>query len=193
MARVELIMPKMGESIMEATILKWVKQVGDRVEADETVLEIATDKVDSEVPSPVSGTLVEILYPENETVPIGKPIAVIATESEAESEAPEQPAAPQPREEAAEAAPGNGMGQPTPEPALAESAPAELPRTSPAGRFYSPLVRNIARQEGISLEELERIPGSGLKGRVTKKDILAYLEQRREAPAPPPRPTPSEP
>ncbi len=185
MAQVELIMPKMGESIMEATILRWAKQVGDTVEEDETILEIATDKVDSEVPSPVSGTIKEILFQENDTVPIGKAIAIIATEGEVA-----QPkATPSVREESpAPAYSGNGhpngqepAGQPKQEPV---PAVAEAPRTGSGGRFYSPLVRTIAEKERIGPEELERIEGSGMHGRVTKKDILAYVEHRQEAPRP---------
>lgn len=168
MAQVELIMPKMGESIMEATILKWLKKEGDTVEVDETILEIATDKVDSEVPSPVSGTIAKILYPENEVVEIGKPIAIIATEGEevtpAASPAVQTPAAP--------AQNGSSNGQtaaptpkPEPVPALAHAgadAPTPITKTGDSGRFYSPLVRNIAKTEGISIAELERIPGTGL-------------------------------
>lgn len=173
MAQVDLIMPKMGESIMEATILRWVKQVGDTVEADETVLEIATDKVDSEVPSPISGTIVQILYKENDVVEVGKPIAVIATEGEAVATAP----AP-----AAEAPSTNGNGQP--KVAVVQAEPAgEIPKSA-GSRFYSPLVRTIAQKENISLPELERIEGTGAQGRVTKKDILSYVENRT-APAPP--------
>ncbi|MCO6493830.1 MAG: 2-oxo acid dehydrogenase subunit E2 [Phaeodactylibacter sp.] len=186
MAQVELIMPKMGESIMEATILKWVKKVGDTVEEDETILEIATDKVDSEVPSPVSGTILKLLYEENETVEIGKPIAIIGTEGEE--------AAPEPKPDAREttagstAAPGNGQKNGVDQPRHKEPEPvpagADVERSGPAGRFYSPLVRTIAEKENISMEELARIEGSGLQGRVTKKDILAYVEERPAAPRP---------
>jgi len=172
MAQVDLIMPKMGESIMEATILKWVKNVGDKIEADETVLEIATDKVDSEVPSPVSGTLVQILYKENDVVEVGKPIAVIATEGEAAAAAGPM---------VAEKSSSNGHGDGTPKtPAPAPAQPVEeIPKGS-GSRFYSPLVRTIAQKENISLAELERISGSGMQGRVTKKDILSYVENRTE-------------
>ncbi len=189
MPKIELTMPKMGESIMEATILKWVKQAGDRVEEDETVLEIATDKVDSEVPSPVSGTIVETLYEEGETVEIGKAIAIIETEGEA----PAESSAPAPKEEKEPAAPApaapssNGSGKPAaaPQPAMAGATTGHTPpkRFGTSGRFYSPLVRSIAQKEHISLEELEQIPGSGLEGRVTKNDILSYLKSRRTQPA----------
>jgi len=173
---------------MEATILKWVKQVGDKVEEDETILEIATDKVDSEVPSPVSGTIAEILYEEDETVEIGKPIAIISTGEEAESAAPTPSAADQTTENGQE---GPSREQPVrkepePEPAMAEAEPeSAVNKISPTGegnRFYSPLVRNIAEKENISMEELEQIDGTGLHGRVTKKDMMAYLESRETPP-----------
>lgn len=184
MAQVELIMPKMGESIMEATILKWVKQVGDTVEEDETILEIATDKVDSEVPSPVDGTIKEIYFEEDETVEIGKVIALIATEGEEAS----PKASPSVKEEAEEPAQteepsGNGVEQPAQQPVPA-AAGEGIERTDSNNRFYSPLVRTIAEKENISMAELEQIEGSGLQGRVTKKDILAYVEQRESVPKP---------
>ncbi|HKK78862.1 MAG TPA: biotin/lipoyl-containing protein, partial [Phaeodactylibacter sp.] len=179
MAQVELIMPKMGESIMEATILKWVKNVGDSVEEDETILEIATDKVDSEVPSPVDGVIKEVYFEEDETVEIGKVIALIATEGESA----EPQASPSVKEDSAPAHSDNGhekipapttqqetppQPEPQPEPA---GAAEDVPRSS-GNRFYSPLVRTIAEKEQIGLQELEQIEGSGLHGRVTKKDIL---------------------
>lgn len=179
MAQVELIMPKMGESIMEATILRWVKQIGDMVEVDDTVLEIATDKVDSEVPSPVAGILTQILFQENEVVPIGKVIAVLNTEAGAvplSSPSVAEAAAPA---AASVAAP---VGNPAEAPTEARLAANE------GDRFYSPLVRNIAQQEGISMAELNALNGSGQQGRVTKKDILAYVEQRGQKPAVAPAP-----
>ncbi|MBK7475200.1 MAG: 2-oxo acid dehydrogenase subunit E2 [Haliscomenobacter sp.] len=171
MAQFELIMPKMGESIMEATILRWVKNVGDFVEMDETIVEIATDKVDSEVPSPVSGKIVDLRYQVNDTVEVGKVIALIATEADASSE---PVLAPQPE--------ASRNGAPIHEPALAhtestQAAASSIPAASGA-RFYSPLVRNIAQQENISLQELEQMPGTGAQGRVTKKDILVYVANR---------------
>lgn len=174
MALVELIMPKMGESIMEATILKWTKNVGDSVEADETILEIATDKVDSEVPSPVSGTISEIKFQENDVVPIGKVIAIIATESEATI-----PNTPPSAVQAPQSSNGNGQThlQETPQ---AELASAEVGESySNSARFYSPLVKNIAKEENISVAELEQLEGTGAQGRVTKKDILSYIENRK--------------
>ncbi len=178
MAQYELTMPKMGESIIEATILNWTKEVGDAIEAEETVLEIATDKVDSEVPSPVEGKLLEKRFNVNDVVPVGEVIAIIETEA-AES--------------------GHGTAEPTPEPE-AEPVAAEVAETVPylpqreatgqaapsnrdSARFYSPLVLNIARKEGISMNELEQLDGSGREGRVTKKDVLAYLKQRSTQPA----------
>ncbi|KAA3633949.1 MAG: 2-oxo acid dehydrogenase subunit E2 [Bacteroidetes bacterium] len=188
MAKVELIMPKMGESIMEATILKWVKNVGDKVEEDETILEIATDKVDSEVPSPVEGVIAEILYKEEDVVEIGKVIAIIATEGEDVNVAasPSVEEKPQPAEATAngKAKTETETPKPQPEPVLAEPAPVASPAS---GRFYSPLVRNIAKKENISTQELDAVPGTGAKGRVTKKDILAYLENRTAAPVPTPQ------
>ncbi|WP_020538344.1 dihydrolipoamide acetyltransferase family protein [Lewinella cohaerens] len=185
MAQVELIMPKMGESIMEATILNWVKKEGDQVEMDETILEIATDKVDSEVPSPVAGTISKIMFQVDDVVEIGKVIAIIATEGEN--------ATPQASPSVAEAAPAsapassNGASTST---KVAAPAPESTPQPAPAtvsvssgDRFYSPLVRNIAKEEGVSQAELDALPGTGKEGRVTKKDMLAYLENRSSAPA----------
>lgn len=194
MARVELIMPKMGESIMEATILNWVKQVGDEVEEEETVLEIATDKVNSEVPAPVSGKILEILYPEDATVPIGKVIAIIGTEAEEADPLPtpsvaEKVSAPAPEPEEKTATQPRQQSAP-PQPAVSTASSATvgnevegISRIGNDGRFYSPLVRNIAETENISMAELEQVPGSGQSGRITKKDILQYLEQRKSAPA----------
>jgi 2-oxoglutarate dehydrogenase E2 component (dihydrolipoamide succinyltransferase) len=167
MARVELVMPKMGESIMEATILKWRKNPGDSIELDEPVLDIATDKVDSEVPSPVAGVLVEILYKENDVVPINQAIAVIETAAGAAAVA------------------ASPAVQDTPVAASVPFVPtpaAPAPAGNNGGRFYSPLVRNIAKEEGISGAELDQIPGSGAEGRVTKKDILDYLQNRKSSP-----------
>nr|MCU0395637.1 2-oxo acid dehydrogenase subunit E2 [Chitinophagaceae bacterium] len=170
MSVVDLVMPKMGESIMEATILKWLKKPGDAVAQDEVVLEIATDKVDSEVPSTAAGVLAEIFFKENEVVPIGTVIARIRTgaaEAPAAAPAPATPAAP-----AVEEVPY----QPTtlPEP----MRPAAAPVQAGSPRFYSPLVLKIAQEEGISMSELETIPGTGMDGRVSKKDMMAYLESR---------------
>jgi len=177
MAQVELIMPKMGESIMEATILKWVKQVGDTVDVDETILEIATDKVDSEVPSPVSGTIAKLNYAENDTVEIGKVIAIIATEGEEVSKV-SAPAAG--KQKAPEPVPAPVVEEPVVQAAQPAAAGSSK---STASRFYSPLVKNIAKKENISESELESIIGSGQNGRVTKKDMLAYIANRGNKPA----------
>ena len=188
MAQVDLIMPKMGESIMEATILTWLKSVGDSVEVVENILEIATDKVDSEIPSPVNGVISEILFQVNDVVPIGTVIARIATEGETPVASPavpeqvanngEQAAVSQVPAESKEPAPAQ---QPVPAPAVAKTATSDIEkqaRPSQTNRFYSPLVRNIAQAEGITIDELESIPGSGLQGRVTKADIMSYITTR---------------
>jgi 2-oxoglutarate dehydrogenase E2 component (dihydrolipoamide succinyltransferase) len=170
MARVELVMPKMGESIMEATILKWRKKPGDRIELDEPVLDIATDKVDSEVPSPVAGTLVEILFRENEVVAINKTIAIIETEASGAAPVASPALAPA---SAATSAATTSVATDVP------YVPANAgPISSSEGRFYSPLVRTIAKEEGIGQAELDGIQGSGQDGRVTKKDILAHVANR---------------
>lgn len=174
MAKVELIMPKLGESVMEATILSWEKQVGDSIELDENVLTIATDKVDTEVPSPVEGTLVEILYAEGDTVEIGKAIAIIETEGTDGVQA--SPAI-------QEQTPAQEEKAPAPQVAATSTPQAQTAQVE-ATRFYSPLVKSIAKEEGISMGELESIQGSGEGGRVTKKDILAYISNRSTAPAP---------
>ncbi|HNB81668.1 MAG TPA: dihydrolipoamide acetyltransferase family protein, partial [Chitinophagaceae bacterium] len=170
MSLVDLVMPKMGESIMEATILKWTKKVGDSIAMDETLLEIATDKVDSEVPSTAAGTVAEILFKENDVVAVGKVIARIQTGGST----PTPPPAPAASTAATPVAP--------PVSPASAAAPVAAPvATAPAGsnKFYSPLVLNIAASEGVSLPELEQIPGSGNEGRVTKKDILHYVSQRK--------------
>ena len=172
MSVVDLIMPKLGESIMEATILKWHKKPGDAVKQDETVLDIATDKVDSEVPSTSEGIIEEILFKENDVVPIGTVIAKIRVGSG--QAAASQPAAPvQPVYEEAKLVEDIPY-QPTdnrPQTADSQSSHNKI-------RFYSPLVLNIAQQEGISMAELENIPGTGQDGRVSKKDILAYVGRK---------------
>jgi 2-oxoglutarate dehydrogenase E2 component (dihydrolipoamide succinyltransferase) len=184
MAQLELIMPKMGESIMEATILRWVKKEGDRVEADETVLEIATDKVDSEVPSPYSGIVSRILYKENDVVQVGKPVAIITSEGEADSSDSPSGQTSETYEAILPAKGSNGsdIGDEVPgaESLFHQVLTAESAVDS--GRFYSPLVRNIAKAEKITMSELEMIAGSGQSGRVTKKDILAYVQNRKTEP-----------
>lgn len=177
MALVNVIMPKLGESIMEATVLKWHKQVGDRVAVDETLLDIATDKVDSEVPSTADGILEEILYKENDIIPIGAVIAKIRNDAEevvAAITSTHLPAAP--------ASLPNHITDIDIEEIDIPYQPSNY-RNVVNGeneRFYSPLVMKIAGTEGISLSELEKVSGSGNQGRVTKKDILDYLEQRKK-------------
>lgn len=167
MAKFELKLPKMGESVAEATITNWLKNVGEKIEADEAVLEIATDKVDSEVPSEVSGVLVEILFQVDDVVKVGQTIAIIETEGgavEAPKVASETVTTP-----AAEV-------MKTVEVAQATAAPADFKSSD---KFYSPLVKNIASSEGISVTELDSIAGSGKDGRVTKEDILKFVESRK--------------
>jgi len=175
MALVEMVMPKMGESIMEGTVLTWLKQEGDTIEADESVLEVATDKVDTEVPAIHAGILKEILVKEGDVVPVGAPIARIETDAAGDS-AP------------AKEAPKAAASEPAKETADASTNQSSVVLEKPAGvRFYSPLVMNITREEGISMSELERVPGTGREDRVTKKDILAYVKNRPvagSAPAP---------
>ncbi|RCH53590.1 2-oxo acid dehydrogenase subunit E2 [Mucilaginibacter hurinus] len=202
MAKYQLLLPKMGESVAEATIIKWLKNPGDRIEADDAVVEIATDKVDSEVPSPVSGTLVEQLTGENDVVEIGKVIAVIETDEPDGSlsgtitadvvQSQEEPA------KVTEVPPATQeIPVETPEPAALAPEPttASIPgvnqleqkpqtvaepfKAAASSRFYSPLVRSIAATEGVSSDELDRIPGTGAEGRLTKDDLIGYLRSVR--------------
>ncbi|MGC3943229.1 MAG: dihydrolipoamide acetyltransferase family protein [Chryseolinea sp.] len=187
MALVELIMPKMGESIVEATILSWLKKPGDRIELEESVLEVATDKVDTEIPSTHAGTLKEVLAKVGEVIQVGSPIAILEASAEEIKQAEPLPAE-------------NGVhknGSPTP------AAPVAAPSNgSPvahdfksSAKFYSPLVKNIAREENISVAELDGIAGSGAEGRVTKKDVLDFIQQRKDgiviAPAAMPKTAPT--
>ncbi|AYL95732.1 dihydrolipoamide acetyltransferase family protein [Mucilaginibacter celer] len=201
MAKYQLLLPKMGESVAEATVIKWLKNPGDKVDADEAVMEIATDKVDSDVPSPVAGKLVEQLYQENDVVQVGAVIAVIETyEPDTPPPLPAQPETPV----ADEPYHANGNGtlyhesvpftdiKDQPELELQPENLYNIPgvdqleqRPAPTapvfkaeGRFYSPLVRNIATQEGISTDELDHIPGTGSDGRLTKDDLLNYLQNK---------------
>jgi 2-oxoglutarate dehydrogenase E2 component (dihydrolipoamide succinyltransferase) len=167
MARFELKLPKMGESVAEATITNWLKKVGEHIDMDEAVLEIATDKVDSEVPSEVSGTLVEILFQVDDVVQVGQTIAIIETEGGAIAVTPEVKS---------EVPVAVSEVSKTVEVAIETSAPADF---SGSDKFFSPLVKNMAKAEGISLTELESISGSGKDGRVNKEDILKYIESRK--------------
>lgn len=171
MAAVELIMPKMGESIMEATVLKWLKKPGDLVGQDESVLEVATDKVDTEVPSMYAGTLVKILAQEGEVVQVGKAIAIIESDADIAVKTKPVSVAAAPVEQVAAA------------PVVERRTPAQVPAggVRQTNRFFSPLVRTIAKSEKISTSELETVPGTGAGGRVTKKDILSFLQFRRPA------------
>lgn len=181
MAIHRLVLPKMGESVSEATIIKWLKQPGDRVEEDEAVVDIATDKVDSDVPSPVSGVIQELLFSEDAVVQVGEVLAVIETDGEEIEDTGEGTEA-DIEEKIQEVLPESMKSAPTTSKSpKASAASAESPAISAmneSGRFYSPLVRNIAAQEGISMEELDRIPGTGTENRVTKQDVLRYLESR---------------
>jgi len=172
MARFELKLPKMGESVAEATITNWLKQVGDKIEADEAVLEVATDKVDSEVPSEVSGVLIEQLFSKDDLVEVGQTIAIIEIEGEEaeENSISEETVAPEIIEEVSK----------TIEIAKESLAVPNLVN-SHSEKFFSPLVRNIAAAEGIAMAELETIPGTGSEGRVTKNDILEYVKHRGQA------------
>ena len=172
-------MPKMGESIMEATILNWVKKVGDRIEIDEPVVEIATDKVDSEVPSPVEGRLVEILYQAEAVVEVGKPIAIIETDASASVQA--SPAVAEAKE-IVKNEPSQQIEEDIKIAAtLVETDKIVASDAANGQRFYSPLVKSIAQQEGIALHELNAISGSGQGGRVTKSDMLNYVESRQSS------------
>lgn len=168
MAQYELIMPKMGESITEATILKWNKKEGDTINIDDAILEIATDKVDSEVPSPVAGVLQKILFNENDVVAVGKVVALIETSAGGTTSVASSTTAAEVKKEVAVAS------------AVASPQTQQQTAVAPEGdRFYSPLVLNIARQEGVALSELETMPGTGQGGRVTKKDILQHVENKK--------------
>ncbi|AWH74489.1 diapophytoene dehydrogenase [Dokdonia sp. Dokd-P16] len=177
MARFELKLPKMGESVAEATLTTWLKEVGDTIEADEPVLEIATDKVDSEVPSEVDGILIEKLFEVDDVVEVGQTIAIIETEGEGSGDATPAPAQKETKEEEVAVA---AVAQTVTAAKDAVAAPV-----SSGDRFYSPLVRNMAKEEGIDQAELDSITGTGKDGRVTKDDMVTYLSTRGTAPAKP--------
>jgi len=198
MARFELKLPKMGESVAEATITNWLKEVGDHIDVDEAVLEIATDKVDSEVPSEVSGTLVERLFEKDDLVKVGQTIAIIEVEGGVVVDAPaettpEPPAAPV--AEQPQAMPTIGTMETARDFTAVSSVPPTKEDYHNSDKFFSPLVKNIAREENVSMAELESIPGTGNDGRVTKNDILDYVAKRKDAPsvsAPASQPAPQE-
>ena len=179
MAEIEVLLPKMGESVAEATITKWLKSVGDSIEEDEPIVEIATDKVDSEVPSPASGVLTKILYNEGDVVQVGTAFAIIGKEGDVPVDNSSAPS---------ETKSSSKLDK-TPEKQVTEELLAPISNgnkaipvisTEGSNRFYSPLVKSIATKEGIPFQELETIEGSGSGGRVTKKDILAFVEQREK-------------
>ncbi len=181
MALFELLLPKMGESVSEATIIKWTKQVGEPINEDDSVLEIATDKVDSEVPSPVKGMLVKHLFAENDVVQVGDAIAIIETEGNGQANnalvieeysTPEVTAPAPPVED--DAIPGIDQ---------LENIKSEVIEEKGGKRFYSPLVKSMAAEEGISMTDLDKITGSGTEGRVTKQDVLNYLQKPGQAQA----------
>ncbi len=174
MAKFELKLPKMGESVAEATITSWLKEVGDTIELDEAIVEIATDKVDSEVPSEVEGTITEILFEKDAVVPVGTTIAVIETEGEStvSQSAIAISSTVEKSQEKEVAAIENAVTK------TIETVSTPISKTSESGKFYSPLVRNIATSEGITMQELENITGSGKNERVTKDDILAYVKNK---------------
>lgn len=169
MANFELVMPKLGESIIEATIVRWLKKAGDAITEDEPIAELATDKVDSEIPSPVEGKILKTFYNEGDVVPVGKVIALIDMSGDGVVEETPAPAEPAKAETPSQA------------PAVA-AAVIEVPTESASGRFYSPLVRSIAKEEKISLSELDSVQGSGKDGRLNKQDLLNYLQNRNAAP-----------
>jgi pyruvate dehydrogenase E2 component (dihydrolipoamide acetyltransferase) len=181
---VDVVMPQMGVSVSEGTITKWSKNVGDTIEADETLLEISTDKVDTEVPSPASGVVTEILVQEGETVEVGTVLARIGGETEAAAPPPAPPTQPAADEAAAAATEGRAAPEPEPTPAApAPAAPAPQPAAAENGKaFVSPVVARIAAEHGI---DPAHVPGTGTGGRVTKKDILGFVESGAQAPAPP--------
>ncbi len=175
MAKFELKLPKMGESVAEATITNWLKEVGDTIESDEAVLEIATDKVDSEIPSEVDGILIEKLFNVDDVVEVGQTIAIIEVEGkDDDSQTPE----------VSEEKPAEAMVDEVEETVLEakQAAKSTTQNFSDSTRFYSPLVKNIAKEEGISPGELEQVKGSGKEGRVTKNDILDYVKNRSSQP-----------
>lgn len=168
MAQIEIRLPKMGESVTEATITNWLKNVGDTVELDEPLVEVATDKVDNELPSEAEGVLVKQLFSVDEVAQVGDVIAIISTDGEAPADTPTETSAPA-EVEKIEVAVNEAVTE-------VHASSNGLDKTGPSGKFYSPLVRSIASKEGISMEALENITGTGQGGRVTKKDILAFVE-----------------
>jgi 2-oxoglutarate dehydrogenase E2 component (dihydrolipoamide succinyltransferase) len=175
MSQVEVLLPKMGESVAEATIIKWLKSEGDSIASDEALVEIATDKVDSEVPSPQEGILVKILCKDGDVIKVGQPIAIISNEKA--GVAPEKKVVES--TQLKNAVTNNGK---LPDNSTTQKIEESIsfPKSSDTAKFYSPLVKNIAKSEGIPINELDQISGTGADGRVTKNDILAYLPNRNK-------------
>ncbi len=175
MATVEMLMPKMGESVMEGTVLAWLKNVGETIEEDESLLEVATDKVDTEIPATHAGVLKEILAQEGDVIEVGKPVAIIEIDGDASGDDPAPAASP--------AQDPVGKAEEILETAITTASASSngngVPRTSDSGKFFSPLVRSIAKEENVSVAELETISGSGAEGRVTKNDILSYVKTKK--------------
>jgi 2-oxoglutarate dehydrogenase E2 component (dihydrolipoamide succinyltransferase) len=178
MAQIEIRLPKMGESVTEATITNWLKNIGDSVEIDEPLVEVATDKVDNELPSEAGGVLVQRFFEVDQVAQVGDVIAIISTDGSGAAPAPAAESAPTP------AAAATTIANNVQEVVASVNGTSELiDKNGPSGKFYSPLVRSIAEKEGISMGELENLNGSGQGGRVTKKDILDYVDNRTSAPA----------
>ena len=176
MAKFEIVMPKMGESITDATITKWLKKPGDNIAEDEAIAEVATDKVDSEIPSPAEGIIKELLFEEGDTVEVGKPIAVLTVKGEVGNDEPDDKAKQKDKQKESDR-------KETAETQKTDEGKPDilvLRAKDSSGRFFSPLVRNIAREEGITMNELEQLEGSGKDNRVTKEDILNYLKNRKD-------------
>ena len=178
MSEFKIQMPKLGESVQEATITKWFVKEGDKIEEDDSLFEVATDKVDSEIPSPVEGVVKKIFHPENALVPVGETVAIITIEGDDGEESEPEEKAEESTVTEAESAQNNDKNVKTVTEKV--SGPAEPTKsTTKSVRFYSPLVMSIAKAENVSFDELESIPGSGQNGRVQKNDILKYLEDRK--------------
>ncbi|MEN9988112.1 MAG: hypothetical protein RLZZ585_1151 [Bacteroidota bacterium] len=175
MAEIEIRLPKMGESVTEATITNWLKNVGDSVAMDEPLVEVATDKVDNELPSEGAGVLIKILFEKDQVAQVGDVIAILSTDGGSS-------AAPSVKEEATVVAVSAAPAAAVAVPVSTSSETSAIPKNGTSGKFFSPLVRNIAEKEGISAGELEAISGTGQDGRVTKKDVISYLENRGSAP-----------
>ena len=182
MAEIEIRLPKMGESVTEATITNWLKNVGDSVAMDEPLVEVATDKVDNELPSEGAGVLIKILFEKDQVAQVGDVIAILSTDGSSS-------AAPAAKEEAPVVAASAAPAAAAAAPVSTSTETTSIPKNGTSGKFFSPLVRNIAEKEGISAGELEAISGTGQDGRVTKKDVISYLENRGSAPVAAPAPT----